>query len=97
VRVGIFGGSFNPPHLGHLNSLETVLKKTGLDAIHVVPAAQNPLKTPIDGPTPKQRFEMVSAAVSQYGSKLVILSILSKIFAKRQKLKTFILLSVWTY
>lgn len=71
MRIGIFGGSFNPPHMGHLNSLQTVIKKAGLDKIHVIPAAQNPLKTPIEGPTPTQRFEMVQAAVAQYGDKLI--------------------------
>jgi nicotinate-nucleotide adenylyltransferase len=72
MRVGIFGGSFNPPHMGHLNSLQTVLKKAGLDQIHVVPAAQNPLKIPIEGPTPEQRLEMTKLALQGWGSEFVV-------------------------
>jgi len=67
MRVGIFGGSFNPPHMGHLNSLQTVLKKAGLDQIRVIPAAQNPLKLPIEGPTPEQRLEMTKLAIQGWG------------------------------
>jgi nicotinate-nucleotide adenylyltransferase len=70
MRVGIFGGSFNPPHMGNLNSLQTVLKKTGLDKILVIPTAQNPLKSPIDGPTAQQRLEMVQEAIASYGGQL---------------------------
>lgn len=67
MKVGIFGGSFNPPHMGHLNSLQTVLKKAGLHKIHVVPASQNPLKMPVEGPTPEQRLEMTKQAVESWG------------------------------
>lgn len=72
MRVGIFGGSFNPPHMGHINSLTTVQKKAGLDKIHVVPAAQNPLKMAVEGPTSEQRFELVKLAVSTYGKQFFV-------------------------
>lgn len=72
MRIGIFGGSFNPPHLGHLNSLQTVLKKTGLNKIYVVPAAQNPLKKPIEGPTAEQRLKMTQLALNSYGSQFEV-------------------------
>lgn len=44
-KIGIFGGSFNPIHVGHLNSLRTVAAKEKLKKIFVIPNAQNPLKT----------------------------------------------------
>lgn len=72
MRIGIFGGSFNPPHNGHLNSMQTVLKKSGLDRIHVVPAAQNPLKVPTEGPTPDQRLAMTKTAVDSWGPQFVV-------------------------
>ena len=68
MRVGIFGGSFNPPHNGHINSLQTVHKKLGIDKIFVVPNMQNPLKVPVEGPTPAQREEMVKLTLNSYGS-----------------------------
>ena len=44
MKVGIFGGSFNPPHMGHIACLTSVQKKAGLDLIRVVPTFQSPLK-----------------------------------------------------
>ncbi|WP_413582985.1 nicotinate (nicotinamide) nucleotide adenylyltransferase [Bdellovibrio sp. HCB288] len=67
MKIGIFGGSFNPPHMGHINAIQTVAKKMGLNKIHVVPAAQNPLKTPVEGPTAEQRLELTKLAFAQYG------------------------------
>lgn len=72
MRVGIFGGSFNPPHMGHINSLLTVQKKAGLDKIHVVPAAQNPLKVQIAGPSNEQRLELVKLALNSYGKQFFV-------------------------
>jgi nicotinate-nucleotide adenylyltransferase len=72
MRVGIFGGSFNPPHMGHLNSLVTVQKKAGLDKVHVVPAAQSPLKLQVEGPSNEQRLELVRLALENYGPQFVV-------------------------
>ncbi|MFN7728825.1 MAG: nicotinate (nicotinamide) nucleotide adenylyltransferase [Bdellovibrio sp.] len=67
MRVGIFGGSFNPPHVGHLNAIQDVAKKTGLKKVHIIPASQNPLKMKTEGPTPEQRLEMVKLAFGDVG------------------------------
>lgn len=72
MRVGIFGGSFNPPHNGHINSITTVAKKVGLQKVHIVPAFQNPLKTPVEGPTAEQRLELTRRAFQQYGESFFI-------------------------
>lgn len=66
MKIGLFGGTFNPPHVGHLNSIETVRRKMGLDKIVLVPAFQNPLKKEIDGPTPDHRVNMLKALVQGY-------------------------------
>ncbi len=31
MKIGIFGGSFNPPHMGHINAVQTVAKKSDLE------------------------------------------------------------------
>lgn len=72
MRVGIFGGSFNPPHLGHLNLMSSVQKKAGLEKVFVIPTYENPLKHPVEGPTPEQRLELVKVAISQYGEQFVV-------------------------
>ncbi|MCM2280310.1 MAG: nicotinate (nicotinamide) nucleotide adenylyltransferase [Bdellovibrionaceae bacterium] len=58
-RIGIFGGTFNPLHTGHINAIATVRNRLGLDTIVVVPAARNPKKLPVEGPTNEQRLEML--------------------------------------
>jgi nicotinate-nucleotide adenylyltransferase len=44
-RIGLFGGSFDPPHSGHLHVAETALKRLKLDWIYWLPARGNPLKS----------------------------------------------------
>ncbi len=44
MRVGILGGSFNPPHQGHIHISELALKKLQLAQIWWIPTPQNPLK-----------------------------------------------------
>lgn len=68
MKIGIFGGSFNPPHNGHVNSLTTVQKKMGFDLIHIVPNNQNPLKIPMEGPSKEHRLEMAKVAFGSYGN-----------------------------
>lgn len=72
MKIGIFGGSFNPPHNGHVNSLTTVQKKMGFDLIHIMPNSQNPLKIPMEGPADDHRLEMCRQAFSSYGKAFVI-------------------------
>lgn len=72
MKIGIFGGSFNPPHNGHVNSLTTVQKKMGFDQIHIIPNNQNPLKIPMDGPSNEHRSEMARLAFSTYGKQFTI-------------------------
>lgn len=72
MKIGIFGGSFNPPHNGHVNSLTTVQKKMGFDKIHIIPNSQNPLKIPTDAPAAEHRLGMAKAAFSSYGDAFFI-------------------------
>jgi nicotinate-nucleotide adenylyltransferase len=44
MRVGLFGGSFNPAHEGHAHVAETALKRVGLDRVIWLVSPQNPLK-----------------------------------------------------
>lgn len=65
-RVGIFGGTFNPLHMGHINCVTTARSRLNLDKVVVVPAAQNPNKPPVEGPTSEQRLEMVKLGFQEY-------------------------------
>lgn len=44
MKVGILGGSFNPPHAGHVHISKLALKKLGLNQVWWIVAKQNPLK-----------------------------------------------------
>jgi nicotinate-nucleotide adenylyltransferase len=44
-RIGLLGGSFNPPHRAHVAISETVMKRLGLDQIWWIVTPGNPLKT----------------------------------------------------
>jgi len=45
VRLGIFGGTFDPPHIGHLLAAVDAVERLALDRLVLVPAATQPLKT----------------------------------------------------
>jgi nicotinate-nucleotide adenylyltransferase len=63
LRVGVLGGSFNPPHIGHLILASDAFEALKLDRLIVVPANANPLKglDPL-APRPEQRLDMVRLA-----------------------------------
>lgn len=44
MKIGIYGGTFNPPHLGHLEAARTAVRELGLDKLLLVPAADPPHK-----------------------------------------------------
>lgn len=45
MKIGIYGGSFNPVHVGHLRVATAALERLALDRLLVVPAAISPFKT----------------------------------------------------
>ena len=66
ARVGLFGGTFNPLHAGHINAMVTVQSRLKLDEIIVVPTSQNPLKSQIDSVTTEQRLEMLKRGLAEH-------------------------------
>jgi len=65
-RIGIFGGSFDPPHLGHILAAKSAAQALGLTKVLLIPAYQVPNKEPsAEAPTPKQRLEMTALAVGE--------------------------------
>lgn len=69
AHIGVYGGAFNPIHMGHVNSLLQVQKKFSLDEIKVIPAYQSPGKDLIESPTPTQRLEMVELCLADLGEE----------------------------
>jgi nicotinate-nucleotide adenylyltransferase len=65
VRIGILGGSFNPPHLGHLVMAQEALDQVGLDKVVLMPVAAPPHKELVDDPGREERFELCHLAVAK--------------------------------
>jgi nicotinate-nucleotide adenylyltransferase len=61
--VGLFGGSFDPIHHGHLLVAQAVVEALGLEALRFVPAREQPFKIGRHSALPEQRARMVSLAI----------------------------------
>lgn len=64
MRIGIFGGSFDPVHLGHLIVAEQCREQAGLDQVWFVPAARPPHKLAVELTSFSRRVEMLQLAVA---------------------------------
>lgn len=60
VRLGLFGGSFDPPHVGHLLVAQDAREALGLDRLLIVPAGAQPLKQGLQTPA-SHRLAMTRA------------------------------------
>lgn len=59
-RIGIYGGSFNPPHIGHIQAAKQAVEALKLHKLLVIPAGVAPHKQmPGNSPTPQQRLDML--------------------------------------
>ena len=58
MRLGIFGGSFDPPHLGHLLPVIDAAEAQRLDTVLFVPAGDQPFKAGLAHATGAHRYEM---------------------------------------
>lgn len=60
MKIGIYGGTFNPPHLGHMAAAKAAVAALKLDKLLLIPAAIPPHKAlPSDTPAPEHRLAMV--------------------------------------
>ncbi|MCF2616768.1 bis(5'-nucleosyl)-tetraphosphatase (symmetrical) YqeK [Oscillibacter valericigenes] len=68
MKIGVYGGTFNPPHLGHLTAARSVFELLNLDLLLLIPAGLPPHKElPAGSPTAVQRLEMTRLAGEQLG------------------------------
>ena len=64
-RIGIFGGTFNPPHIGHIQAAQQATTALGLSKLLLIPDRIAPHKQlPENSPSPEQRLDMLRIAVA---------------------------------
>ena len=63
-RIGLFGGTFDPIHNGHLRAARLVQKRFGLDRVFFIPAAVPPHKARPDMASARDRLRMTALAVA---------------------------------
>lgn len=64
TAIGLLGGTFNPPHLGHLVCASEAAAQLRLDRVLLVPVAEPPHKEAVDDPGAQERLELCLLAVA---------------------------------
>jgi nicotinate-nucleotide adenylyltransferase len=64
VRLGLLGGTFNPPHIGHLVCASLAIEALELDRVLLVPVNEPPHKAPEGDPGVEHRIELCRLAVA---------------------------------
>lgn len=64
AKIGIYGGSFNPVHFGHVGLAEWVVAHTDLDEVWLMVSPNNPLKDPVTLADEQVRLEQVQTAIA---------------------------------
>ncbi len=71
MKIAIFGGSFDPPHIGHEEIIKKSLQKLDIDVLFVVPTYLNPFKNDFFAP-PNLRYKWVKKLLLPYKKAKII-------------------------
>jgi len=106
AKIGLFGGTFNPIHLGHIKAAGIVAKKFLLDKLYFIPSYIPPHKKSVQIASPQHRLKMVELAVGPFphfspssieidaGGKSYSILTLKKIKTQYPEARIFFLLGV---
>ena len=64
MALGVLGGAFNPPHIGHLVLAQEAAAQLGLEKVHLVPTGRAPHKEIADDPGRSTRLELTRVAAT---------------------------------
>ncbi len=65
-KIGLFGGTFDPPHLAHINLIKNVANHLNLERVYFIPSAHHPLKENAKITPVEIRCEMLEAALKPH-------------------------------
>ncbi len=71
-RLGIYGGTFNPIHIGHINSAHAFYDAMKLDELIIMPAAVSPFKAESSDNDPNERLKMARAAFENDERNIIV-------------------------
>ena len=70
MKIGIYGGTFDPPHLGHMEAAKAALDQLGLDRLLIIPDREPPHKDlAAEAATPQQRLDMAALMADGLGPR----------------------------
>lgn len=70
MNIGIYGGTFDPPHAGHIAAAQAAMETLHLDKLLLIPDAQPPHKQlPEGSAAPQQRYDMTVLATASLGKR----------------------------
>ena len=76
MKIGVYGGTFNPPHLGHAAAARGVMELLRLDKLYLIPDGTPPHKPlPPGSPSAEQRLALTRQAAAELGDKVEVLDI----------------------
>ena len=65
-NIAVYGGSFNPLHIGHLAIMKHLVNVAGFDAVYLVVSPKNPLKESISSDSARDRYNSAVEAVNRH-------------------------------
>lgn len=76
LKIGIYGGTFDPPHIGHIAAAQAAMETLALDRLLLIPTFIPPHKAlPAGAASPAQRRDMAVLATAELGKKAEVLDV----------------------
>ena len=70
MNIGVYGGTFDPPHWGHITAARAAMEQLGLDKLVLIPDRVPPHKVlPEGSASPEQRLDMAALAMAELGKR----------------------------
>lgn len=66
MNIAVYGGSFNPLHIGHLAIIRHLTEKAGFDGVYLIVSPKNPLKDSISGESARERYNAAVEAIGRH-------------------------------